>query len=75
LASVFETLKDNVRCIVLNACFSLEQAHAINRYIDFVIGMPSSIDDDPAIAFSYGFYLGIANERSIENAFKQGLTK
>jgi len=75
LASVFETLKDNVRCIVLNACFSLEQARAINQHIDFVIGMSSGINDEAAIAFSYGFYLGLASERSIENAFKQGINE
>ena len=75
LASVFKTLKDNVRCVVLNACFSIEQAHAINRHVDFVIGMSSSINDEAAIAFSYAFYLGLSSERSIQNAFDQGITE
>jgi hypothetical protein len=75
LARVFKTLKDNVRCIVLNACFSIEQANAINRYVDFVIGMSSSIEDKAAIAFSSAFYLALSSERSIKNAFDQGINE
>ena len=72
LQSVFETLKDNIRCVVLNACFSLEQAKAINKNIDFVIGLSDSISDEAAITFSYAFYLALASGRSIQNAFEQG---
>jgi hypothetical protein len=75
LARVFKILKDNVRCVVLNACFSLEQARAITQNIDCVIGMSSSISDKAAIAFAYAFYLGLASERSIKNAFDQGVTE
>jgi len=75
LARVFETLKDNVRCIVLNACFSLEQALAINQHIDCVIGMSSTISDEAAIAFSSAFYLALSSERSIKNAFDQGINE
>ncbi|MCW3995012.1 MAG: CHAT domain-containing protein [Candidatus Bathyarchaeota archaeon] len=75
LARVFKTLKDNIRCVVLNACFSLLQAQAINQYIDCVIGMSSSISDHAAIAFSSAFYLGLASERSVKNAFDQGINE
>ena len=75
LEGVFETLKDNVRCVVLNACFSLEQAKAVNKNIDFVIGMSDSIEDGTAISFSYAFYLAIASGRSIKNAFDQGINE
>jgi len=75
LERVFQALKDNVRCVVLNACYSLEQAKAINKNIDFVIGMSGSIDDHAAIAFSYAFYLALALGRSIKNAFDQGINE
>lgn len=75
LERVFETLKDNVRCVVLNACFSLEQAKAINKNIDFVIGMPDSTGDGAAISFSYAFYLALVSGRSIKNAFDQGINE
>jgi CHAT domain-containing protein len=75
LAKVFETHKDNIRCVVLNACFSLDQAKAINQHIDFVIGMSSSIEDEAAIAFSYAFYLALSSKRSIKNSFDQGISE
>jgi CHAT domain-containing protein len=75
LKKVFETHKDDIRCVVLNACFSLEQAQAINNHIDFVIGMASSIDDDAAIAFSYAFYLAISSKRNVKNSFDQGISE
>jgi hypothetical protein len=59
----------------LNACFSLQQAEAINQHIDCVVGMSSSITDQAAIAFSSAFYLGLASERSVENAFDQGISE
>jgi len=73
LARVFKTLKDNVRCIVLNACYSVDQAKAINQHVDFVIGMSSSIKDKAAVAFSSAFYLALSSGRSIKNAFDQGI--
>jgi len=75
LERVFQALKDNIRCVVLNACFSLEQAKAINQNIDFVIGMSDSINDSAAIVFSYAFYLALASGRSIKNSFDQGLAE
>jgi hypothetical protein len=75
LARVFEVLKDNIRCVVLNACFSSEQARAISEHIDCVVGMSSSISDEAAIAFASAFYLAIASERSIKEAFDQGINE
>ncbi len=75
LARVFLTLKDNVNCVVLNACFSFEQAQAINQSVNCVIGMSSSISDEAAIAFSSAFYLALASGRSIQNAFDQGINE
>jgi len=75
LARVFKVLKDNIRCVVLNACFSSEQARAISQHIDCVVGMSSSISDEAAIAFASAFYLAIASERSIKNAFDQGINE
>ena len=39
LADLFKVLKDNIRVVVLNACYSEEQAQAIVEEIDFVVGM------------------------------------
>ena len=75
LERMFDILKDDIKCVVLNACFSLEQARAINQHIDCVVGMSSSIEDKAAIVFSAAFYLAIASGRSVKNAFDQGITE
>jgi hypothetical protein len=75
LERAFKAIRDNVRCVVLNACFSYAQACAISKHIDCVVGMSSSIQDEAAIAFSSAFYLGIASGASVKVAFDQGITE
>lgn len=72
LTRVFRALKDRVRCVVLNACWSAKQAEAIVREIDCVVGMSRAIGDAPAIAFSAGFYRALGYGRSVETAFALG---
>ncbi len=72
LKSLFTTLKDNIRLVFLNACYSREQAQALIETIDCVIGMKESIRDDAATAFASSFYRAISSERSVQNAFEQG---
>jgi hypothetical protein len=75
LAKVFKILKKNIRCVVLNACFSEPQAEALRQNIDFVIGMKSAIRDEAAIKFASAFYLAIASECSVQEAFERGVTE
>ena len=74
LAALFELVADKVQvnCVVLNACYSDIQAKAIVQHIPFVIGMKQAIGDQAVIAFSVGFYTGLAANRyrSIEKAFR-----
>jgi hypothetical protein len=42
-----------VECVILNACYSEEQAQAISQYIKYVIGMNQAIGDKAAIAFRF----------------------
>ena len=72
LAELFATLKDNVRLVVLNACYSDEQAKAIVKEIDFVVGMADSIGDDGARAFAAALYQGLAYGKSVQIAFDLG---
>jgi CHAT domain len=72
LANLFGILKHNIRCVVLNACFSEIQARAIGQHIDFVIGMTSAIADKAAIAFAAAFYQAIGYGETIETAFELG---
>jgi len=72
LTELFDILKDNVRCVVLNACFSEGQAQGIAASIDCVVGMTRAVQDSDAIEFAIGFYQGIGYGRSVEKAFDLG---
>jgi CHAT domain-containing protein len=74
LVHLFRALKDNIRVVVLNACFSRPQAEAITGEIDCAVGMMREIGDDAAITFAVSFYRAIGFGRSIEEAFDQGIT-
>jgi hypothetical protein len=72
LAALFAHFADQVRCVLLNACYSLAQAEAIARHIPFVIGMSQEISDEAGIAFAVGFYQALGAGRSIEDAYELG---
>jgi len=72
LTMLFSTLKDNIRLVVLNACYSEVQANAISEVIDCVVGMKSQIGDQAAITFAEYFYSAIGYGRSVKEAFEQG---
>ena len=75
LARLFAVLKDNIRLVVLNACYSDEQARAIVEQIDCVVGMADSIGDDAARVFAAAFYRGLAYGKSVQTAFDLGLNE
>ncbi|NEO85005.1 MAG: CHAT domain-containing protein [Spirulina sp. SIO3F2] len=72
LSSLFELVKDQVDCVLLNACYSEIQAQAIAHHISYVIGMNDAIGDKAAISFSIGFYQALGAGKSIEDAYKLG---
>ena len=75
LADLFKILKDNLRVVVLNACHSREQAIAIVKEIDFVIGMADSIGDEAARNFAAAFYRGLAFGRTVQASFDLGINE
>ena len=72
---MFRALNDNVRCVVLNACFSSTQAQAIAQEIDCVVGMSQAIGDDAAIQFASGFYQALGYGRSVQTALDLGCSQ
>jgi hypothetical protein len=75
LASLFAILKDNVQCVVLNACYSEPQARAIAEHIDCVVGMSRAISDTAAVDFAAAFYLGLGYGRSVQTAYDLGCNR
>ncbi|MCU0686152.1 MAG: tetratricopeptide repeat protein [Polyangiaceae bacterium] len=74
LVSLFRTLRGNVSLVVLNACFSEEQAAAVRDSVGLAVGMSAAVDDKAAIAFSGAFYEALAYGRSVAEAFALGAT-
>lgn len=73
LARLFKFFKDKIECVLLNACYSEEQALA-HQDIDCVIGMSQAVGDRAAIKFAIGFYDAIGVGRNYEDAFEFGCT-
>lgn len=74
LGRLFELFKDQIECVVLNACYSEVQAKAIVSHIPYVIGMKKAVSDQAAIAFAIGFYDALGAGRDYEFAYQSGCT-
>ena len=72
IAGLLELFAESVECVVLNACYSEEQAKAISAFINYTVGMNAPINDVAASMFSEGFYDGLGAGKSYEVAFKLG---
>ena len=72
LKMLFSSVNDNIRLVVMNACYSEVQAKAIAEVIDCVMGMKSDIGDHAAITFAEYFYNALGYGRSVKQAFEQG---
>lgn len=73
LASLFESTEVNVQVVVLNACYSRQQAEAVAAVVPCVIGLKDAIGDKAARMFASAFYGALGFGRSVEVAFRQGV--
>jgi hypothetical protein len=64
-----------VKVVLLNACFSENQAIAIGKYVEYVIGTSDAVPDEAAIQFAAGFYFGMTQALGIERAFRTGRSR
>jgi hypothetical protein len=72
LSEFFELLNkdEEIFLAFLNACYSEEQAKAISKHVNFVIGMSRPISDEAAIKFAVSFYSSLGFGKSVEDSFK-----
>lgn len=75
LSEIFQVLQKNVRCVVLNACYSEIQAAAIASHIDAVIGMSDLMGDQAAISFAAAFYQALGYDKDVPTAFTLGVNQ
>ncbi|HEV7589481.1 MAG TPA: CHAT domain-containing protein [Longimicrobium sp.] len=72
IAGLFALFSQQVKCVVLNACFSESQARAIAQHVECVVGMNRAITDHAAIEFAIGFYDAVAAGEEYDVAFRFG---
>lgn len=72
IGGLFQLFRDQVKCVVLNACYSDFQAQEIAKHINHVIGMSQAIDDKAAIEFSVAFYDALGAKKSYYFAYQLG---
>ena len=72
LTRLFKYFKNKVECVVLNACYSEEQAEALREHIGYVVGVEDEITNRQAIQFATGFYDALGAGRSYEDASEMG---
>lgn len=75
LAGLFRVLGREIRCVVLNACFSEPQARAIAEHVDCVVGMSGAMRDDAAFAFAGAFYQALGFGEDAQTAFDLGCSQ
>lgn len=70
VGKLFSILKKDIRCVVLNSCFSFEQAFEISNTIECVVGIKNEISDSVAKLFSISFYQALGYGESVQKAFE-----
>ncbi|MCG8424551.1 MAG: AAA-like domain-containing protein [Proteobacteria bacterium] len=71
LASLF-SLFTGVECVLLNACYTQDQARAIAQHVCVAIGIQRPISDQASIQFAVGFYDSLGAGESLEFAYQLG---
>ena len=72
IAQLFKTMGKGVKAVVLNTCFSVEQAQEVARHVGLAIGMRGGISIEAAIKFSASFYRGLGYGKSFFDSFEEG---
>jgi nucleoside phosphorylase len=72
LEQTFGAAGASVKLVVLNACYSDDQAEVLVAHVGCVVGMGGSITDDAARNFAIGFYGGLGEGESVAAAYQQG---
>ncbi|TKB98472.1 hypothetical protein [Pedobacter cryotolerans] len=62
----------SVKCIVLNSCYSSDQAKALSSKGIYVLGNSDSLPSNVAEEFSVGFYQAIVERKEVYHAFGNG---
>lgn len=70
ISRLFKLFRGKVKCVLLNACYSKEQAKIISKEDIYVVGMNNAINDRAAIDFAVGFYQSLGENNEFEFAYQ-----
>lgn len=73
LTMIIQAAARRTRVVLLNACYTAEQAEVLRTQVDCVVGMDGAIGDAAARAFAIRFYFALASGRSVGNAVAHGV--
>ncbi|MBK8564533.1 MAG: CHAT domain-containing protein [Saprospiraceae bacterium] len=73
LQRLFRPLRGITQVVVLNACYSAEQAKEISSLGFYVVGNNNPITDPAALDLSEGLYNGFGEGKSFEDAFNDAM--
>ncbi len=73
LQRLFKRVKGHTKVVLLNACHSAAQAEMISKFGMYVIGNNLPIGDNAAISFAKGFYIGLGDGKTVEEAFDDAM--
>lgn len=73
LGGLIAALGEQVRVVLLNACYSEQAASATAPFVEAAIGMDVALEDEAARRFAEGLYRGIGAGESLAHAFAAAL--
>lgn len=73
LKRLFKRLKGQTKVVLLNSCYSADQAKEISKYGMYVVGYNLPVGDLAAIGFAQGLYIGLGEGKSFEGAFDDAM--
>src|SRR5437763_16010534 len=73
LSELLADFSPPIRCLLLNACYSVSQGQFTSLGVPYTIAMEGPIADDAAILFAGGFYDSIGAGKDVEFSFRQGI--
>lgn len=73
LKRLFKQHQEGIQLILLNSCYSEEQAKAISELNIHIVGMSDEVDDAASIDFASGIYIGLSEGKAIEACYDDAM--
>ncbi|WP_088893320.1 CHAT domain-containing tetratricopeptide repeat protein [Leptolyngbya ohadii] len=72
IVDFFRLHSERIDCVILNGCYSEEQARGIVQHIEFVIGISRELEHEKVIRFLSEFYYQLSLENTIQSSYSLG---